>query len=64
MSIQPRNETSHPDRQGEKTEQETAEARRQRKDEESKNQDEALEETFPASDPVSPFMPANVPDVD
>lgn len=25
------------------------------------NQDEALEETFPASDPVSPFVPAHVP---
>ena len=24
----------------------------------SDNQDEALEETFPASDPVSPFIPA------
>lgn len=23
-----------------------------------RNQDEALEETFPASDPVSPFIPA------
>lgn len=25
------------------------------------NQDEALEETFPASDPVSPFIPAGDP---
>lgn len=25
------------------------------------NQDEALEETFPASDPVSPFVPAQPP---
>lgn len=25
------------------------------------NQDEALEETFPASDPVSPFVPAQTP---
>lgn len=25
------------------------------------NQDEALEETFPASDPVSPFVPAKAP---
>lgn len=29
---------------------------------EEKRQDEALEETFPASDPVSPFIPAKVPD--
>lgn len=26
------------------------------------NQDEALEETFPASDPTSPFVPAKRPD--
>ena len=26
------------------------------------NQDHALEETFPASDPVSPFVPAKAPD--
>jgi hypothetical protein len=35
--------------------------RRERKQHESSNQDEALEETFPASDPVSPFVPAKVP---
>lgn len=35
--------------------------RRQRKAKESENQDEALEETFPASDPVSPFIPAKPP---
>lgn len=37
---------------------ETEEERRDRKRHESDNQDEALEETFPASDPVSPFVPA------
>ena len=36
--------------------------RRQRKAKESENQDEALEETFPASDPVSPFIPAKPPE--
>ncbi|WP_078059806.1 hypothetical protein [Xanthomonas massiliensis] len=36
--------------------------RHERKRRESDNQDEALEETFPASDPVSPFVPAKVPD--
>jgi len=36
--------------------------RRRRKEHESRNQDEALEETFPASDPVSPFVPAKAPD--
>jgi hypothetical protein len=40
---------------------ETAKSRQQRKDSESRNQDEALEETFPASDPVSPFIPAKMP---
>jgi hypothetical protein len=37
---------------------ETPAERAQRKQHESDNQDEALEETFPASDPVSPFVPA------
>lgn len=32
--------------------------RQRRKQHESENQDESLEETFPASDPVSPFIPA------
>lgn len=35
---------------------ETPEERARRKRHESENQDEALEETFPASDPVSPFI--------
>ena len=34
--------------------------RRERK--QRANQDEALEETFPASDPTSPFVPAKAPD--
>lgn len=40
---------------------ENADQRRERKDHASTNQDEALEETFPASDPTSPFVPAKVP---
>ena len=40
---------------------ETHEERVRRKRHESENQDEALEETFPASDPVSPFVPAKKP---
>ena len=40
---------------------ETPLQRRMRKQHESRNQDEALEETFPASDPVSPFVPAKLP---
>lgn len=41
---------------------ETEAERVQRKRHESDNQDEALEETFPASDPVSPFVPAKAQD--
>jgi len=40
---------------------ETPVQRRKRKQHESENQDKALEETFPASDPVSPFIPAKAP---
>ncbi|WP_329847878.1 hypothetical protein [Stenotrophomonas hibiscicola] len=36
--------------------------RRERKQRASDNQDEALEETFPASDPPSPFGPPTAPD--
>ncbi|GHH60293.1 MULTISPECIES: hypothetical protein [Gammaproteobacteria] len=41
---------------------EDPEQRARRKQHESENQDEALEETFPASDPTSPFVPAKAPD--
>lgn len=41
---------------------ESEQEREQRKRHESDNQDEALEETFPASDPVSPFVPARTRD--
>ncbi|HXD35569.1 MAG TPA: hypothetical protein VN624_02870 [Rhodanobacter sp.] len=43
---------------------ETEAERAARKKEESDNQDQALEETFPASDPVSPFIPAKAPSDD
>lgn len=45
-----------------RTHPETPHQRRERKQHESDNQDEALDETFPASDPVSPFVPAKAPD--
>ena len=51
-----------PPRPGEVPEPETPHERRKRKEHESENQDQALEETFPASDPVSPFIPAKVPE--
>lgn len=35
--------------------------RQARKSHESENLDQALEETFPSSDPVSPFVPAKAP---
>ena len=41
---------------------ETPAEREQRKEHADQNQDEALEETFPASDPTSPFVPAKAPD--
>lgn len=43
---------------------ETPDERRRRKADESANLDEALEETFPGSDPVSPFVPARAPEED
>jgi len=46
----------------ERSKEETPGERRQRKQHENENQDEALEETFPASDPVSPFVPARKPE--
>lgn len=41
---------------------ESRQARERRKQHESENHDHSLEETFPASDPVSPFVPAKAPD--
>jgi len=40
---------------------ETPGQKQKRKTKESRNLDDALEETFPASDPVSPFIPAKPP---
>ncbi|MEN4904127.1 hypothetical protein [Luteimonas sp. TWI1437] len=42
--------------------QEAREHRGQRERHEENTHDEALEETFPASDPVSPFVPARDPE--
>lgn len=41
---------------------ESAEQRERRKRHESGNQDQSLQETFPASDPTSPFIPSKAPD--
>jgi len=60
MKGRDRKDTKHPkDKPARK---ESEEERRQRKRHESDNQDEALEETFPGSDPVSPFVPAKPPE--
>jgi hypothetical protein len=63
MSNNDRKDPAHPDqRPSEHPESPAQRERRKRK--ESDHQDEALEETFPASDPVSPFIPAKVPNTD
>ncbi|SEV85204.1 hypothetical protein [Luteibacter sp. 329MFSha] len=55
-----RKDVTHPDHAppGKETDAE----KKARKEHTSDNQDHALEETFPASDPVSPFVPAKAPD--
>jgi len=63
MSSHDRKDLEHPDcKKGDPAIPETPATRQQRKAKESDNQDEALQETFPASDPVSPFIPAKVPE--
>jgi hypothetical protein len=47
-----------PPHAGAAPEAEDRQQRKRRKDKENANMDQALEETFPASDPVSPFIPA------
>jgi hypothetical protein len=61
MSNHDRKDLEHPDQKRVPPVSESPQARQRRKDKESDNQDEALEETFPASDPVSPFIPAKPP---
>ncbi|MGN6479400.1 hypothetical protein [Luteibacter sp.] len=56
-----RHDINHPDHKNPAHE-ETPSEKKERKTHESDNQDQALEETFPASDPVSPFVPAKAPD--
>lgn len=63
MSTNDRKDPPRPDEKQPKHNETEAE-RAARKKEESENQDHALEETFPASDPVSPFIPAKAPSED
>ena len=53
---------AHRNGNGSTTAASTPDARERRLRHENDNLDEALEETFPASDPVSPFVPAAEPD--
>ena len=62
MSSHDRKDLEHPDCKNDPAAPEAPQARERRKEKESENQDEALEETFPASDPTSPFVPAKAPD--
>ncbi|BBD79668.1 hypothetical protein [Aerosticca soli] len=56
MTTHDRKDLRHPQQPGAAGE--TPAERQQRKAKENQNQDQSLEETFPASDPVSPFIPA------
>lgn len=60
MSSKDRKDVSHP-HDHPLAQVETPAEREARKRKESDNHEEALEETFPASDPVSPFIPAKPP---
>ena len=62
MTNRDRKDVGHP--KGKPAKKESEDERRRRKRHESDNQDEALEETFPGSDPVSPFVPAKPPEED
>jgi hypothetical protein len=61
MSRHDRKDPPHP-HDNEPAKPESREARERRKQHESENHDQALEETFPCSDPVSTFVPAKSPD--
>ncbi len=60
MTDHDRKDVKHP-LDAPRTGRETEAERHARKQRESENQDHSLEETFPASDPVSPFVPAKPP---
>lgn len=49
---------------GEKARSETPAEEHHRKTQTDRNHEEALEETFPGSDPISPFVPAKPPAAD
>jgi hypothetical protein len=57
MASHDRKDLDHPSDPG-RRKSESREALLRRKQHESENHDQGLEETFPASDPVSAFVPA------
>lgn len=57
MTSHDRKDSPHPADRG-RTQRESQELRERRKQHESDNHDHGLEETFPASDPVSIFVPS------
>jgi hypothetical protein len=61
MPERDRKDLPHPGETAAAPAEESAEARAARKARESRALDEALEETFPTSDPISPFVPAVAP---
>lgn len=63
MASHDRKDVKHPSHQT-SDEGETSNQRAKRKKKASDNLDEALQETFLTSDPVSPFVPAKMPKED
>lgn len=57
----PRDKKDPPAPDHERDQPETPEEREQRKRHQNHLQDESVEETFPASDPIAPFVPARPP---
>jgi hypothetical protein len=58
MSVRDRKDLPHPAESGAAPLEENDAERAARKERESRALDEALQETFPTSDPISPFVPA------
>lgn len=58
MNHQPKDDRKDPRPTDTESAKKETDCERERKQHQSDNQDQALEETFPASDPVSPFVSA------
>jgi hypothetical protein len=62
MSSTPRDRKDPPAPGVDRDDQGSQQEQQERKQRDDENQDEALEETFPASDPTSPFVAAKLPE--